>query len=688
MIGPRNATLGEEIFREIENNEYLKEIYLKILIKYSHILFDIAETSNIEINIIDALKFADLLSKSAGLPNSEKHTEMSQEIVALLNVIYPNNESVQLYTNSVLSSIGNYRGLQLVSSNISNNSFFENLYQNYDKQYLAIPFQDNMYFFPTQKRIYEKLDDEFFSYSGPTSMGKSLVMRTFIKEKIINGSNDNFAIIVPTKALINEITASIIDSLKELLREKNYVVINSAGALALNESHKFIFILTPERLLYLLINYPNINIGYLFIDEAHKISSNDPRSTFYYKVTDMLSQRERRPNIIFASPNIPNPDIYLELIPDISNKKKNVIKTTFSPVSHLKYFVDLIDNSISIYNDLSNRFHSLFNINEDLSNIQFIKRHSGFQNDIQSIIYCNSKESAINSAIEFAADLDELGAQELDSLATEIKNEIHSVYYLADLIKKGVAFHVGYLPSYIRNSIEKLYRERKITTLFCTSTLMEGVNLPADNLFILSYKNGTSDMKPVEFKNLVGRVGRIEFNLYGNIFFMRFKESQEKEKYMNLVGADVPEQKLSLLSSLTKGQKEKIIDSLIQGNIKLLKYPKDQTASNYSLMRKFALILLGDIINNRESLVYTNFKPWLNNEKLTIIKNKFSNDNIAKPDDDINVSVDQSKRLIIAIKDGLAYPPSDNGEINYNDLLEFLETLSEIFNWDYYEKKT
>ncbi|HHX70594.1 MAG TPA: helicase, partial [Gallicola sp.] len=41
-----------------------------------------------------------------------------------------------------------------------------------------------------------------------------------------------------------------------------------------------------------------------------------------------------------------------------------------------------------------------------------------------------------------------------------------------------------------------------------------------------------------------------------------------------------------------------------------------------------------------------------------------------------------------AIKDGLAYPPSDNGEINYNDLLEFLETLSEIFNWDYYEKKT
>ena len=45
--------------------------------------------------------------------------------------------------------------------------------------------------------------------------------------------------------------------------------------------------------------------------------------------------------------------------------------------------------------------------------------------------------------------------------------------------------------------------------------------MPADNLFMTSYKTGLSNMDEVEFRNLVGRVGRIKYNLYGNVFFVR-----------------------------------------------------------------------------------------------------------------------------------------------------------------------
>ncbi len=62
--------------------------------------------------------------------------------------------------------------------------------------------------------------------------------------------------------------------------------------------------------------------------------------------------------------------------------------------------------------------------------------------------------------------------------------------------------------------IEELFREGEIKTIFCTSTLVEGINLPADNLFVTSYKNGRSNMTPVNFRNLVGRVGRIEYNVH------------------------------------------------------------------------------------------------------------------------------------------------------------------------------
>lgn len=65
-----------------------------------------------------------------------------------------------------------------------------------------------------------------------------------------------------------------------------------------------------------MINEPDIEIDYLFVDEAHKITGVDKRSPFYYQVVNMLSERPHRPHIIFASPNVPNPEVFLDTIPD------------------------------------------------------------------------------------------------------------------------------------------------------------------------------------------------------------------------------------------------------------------------------------------------------------------------------------------------------------------------------------
>ena len=120
-------------------------------------------------------------------------------------------------------------------------------------------------------------------------------MRMFIKEQVTKVIKANYALLVTTTALINEVSSSIINDLKEMLAEYNYKIVTSAGALALKEEHNFILVMTPERLLYLMISNPSIEIEYLFVDEAHKISSNDSRSPFYYRVVDMLSRREKKP---------------------------------------------------------------------------------------------------------------------------------------------------------------------------------------------------------------------------------------------------------------------------------------------------------------------------------------------------------------------------------------------------------
>jgi replicative superfamily II helicase len=124
---------------------------------------------------------------------------------------------------------------------------------------------------------------------------------------------------------------------------------------------------------------------------------------------------------------------------------------------------------------------------------------------------------AVALAREFAAHKQKSDDKDLLTLSKDIKNEVHGDYYLAEVISRGVAYHIGYLPSAIRMRIEELFRKGLIHTIFCTSTLVEGVNLPADNLFITHYKNGRAKMSAVDFKNLIGRVGRIEYNLYGNV---------------------------------------------------------------------------------------------------------------------------------------------------------------------------
>ena len=680
-------TLGAEIFNDIESNEYLQEIYENLLLNYSYSLFRITTYAPKQVNLDHALRFADLLSKSSGSPNSENHRIWGQVVVALLSKLYPQNDTVKCYLGSVLSSVSNYRGLEMQQDIPRLPVVLDEIFSNFEKELLRIPAQPDAFFFRTQKNVYDSLTQPYFSYSGPTSMGKSFVMRMFIKERIMNGYEENYAIVVPTKALINEVSTKVIDDLKGLLKERNYRVVTSGGALSLQQDHNFVLVLTPERLLYLLLERPSFSIHYLFVDEAHKISSKDSRSPFYYKVVDLLSKREDKPHMIFSSPNIPNPEVYLQLVPDISDLAQgSKMATMYSPVNQIKYIVDLVEGNVKAYNDYRKDLIEVGRFADPVTPEQLIRSvGDGHQN----IIYCHSTKKAVDMALEYAKTLPiKVNNAALLALAREIKNEIHGDYYLADVISRGVAYHIGYLPSNIRLQIEGLFRSGDITAIFCTSTLVEGVNLPADNLFITHYKNGRTSMSPVDFKNLVGRVGRIEFNLYGNVFLIRGEPKVQAEKYIELLETDVPKQELSVVSQLSNAQKKKVIESLAAGNIELIKHPKNQSADAYALMRKFAIMLLRDILTqNKNSTVRKEFAVLLSAETEASIIEHFRNKrNI---DDDINISVDQVENLSSAIAKGLAYPDFNaNGNIDYNDVLEFLEKLYLIFKWDVYESAT
>ena len=283
-------TLGSAIFAEIENNDYLGKLYARLLKGYGMHAFNMSQGRQDELftdkEKADILRFADILSKSNDPEKSDNHKIWAQEIAILMNELYPDDALVKAYAGNVFSSVGNHKGLELVNDAYSEPNALEEIFAQFRSDYLSIPAEPGERFFGEQKIAYDHLTDECFSYSAPTSMGKSFIMRMFIKDEIMNGAQKNYALIVPTQALINEVRTKVIDDLGgeknteriNYLSLHNYSVVTAASDIALEDDSKnFILVMTPERLLYLLIARPHFDLDYLFIDEAHKLSGKNSR---------------------------------------------------------------------------------------------------------------------------------------------------------------------------------------------------------------------------------------------------------------------------------------------------------------------------------------------------------------------------------------------------------------------------
>lgn len=669
----------------------------------------------------DILRFSDILSKSNDPAKADSHKIWAQEIVILMNELYPDDPLVKLYAGNVFSSVGNHKGLELVNKTYSEPNELEEIFAKFRSDYLAIPAEPGEHFFGEQKNAYDHLTDDCFSYSAPTSMGKSFIMRMFIKDEIMHGAQKNYALIVPTKALINEVRAKVIDDLGgekntervNYLKLHNYSVVTAASDIALeDEKRNFILVMTPERLLYLLIAKPCFDLDYLFIDEAHKLSGKNSRAPFYYKVVDKLVHRQKKPHFIFASPNIPNPQVYLRLMLNAEEGDEDALAITYSPVVQIKFLVDLKKGRIEVYNDhaledqcrilLANVRGSGIEVNDFLLAIETQNTELPKEKRKQSIVYYNGRDKAIRAAHSFYERIKPNGPRNdplLEALSKDIQEEVHQWYYLAEMVRYGIAYHIGYLPASIRARIEELFKSGNITVMFCTSTLLEGVNLPADNLFIMENKIFLSEMNTIDFRNLIGRVGRISFNLFGNVCFVAERNSKiTTDDYVRMLGQEIPEQSLSIATDpnvLKKVEKQYVADILKSGKSEIPRRVNAdgkamQSEESYEMMRRFATILQGDIVHERDTLVRREFKDFLTPADEEFIRDTFKDAEV-KPDDDINTSVDQTTSLIAAIRrerNPLRYPDLVDGKFVYDDVLAFLDELAEVFNWEEYEAGT
>ena len=92
---------------------------------------------------------------------------------------------------------------------------------------------------------------------------------------------------------------------------------------------------------------------------------------------------------------------------------------------------------------------------------------------------------------------------------------------LAELVRKGVAFHHAGLAQPCRTEVEEAFRARRVKLLASTPTLAAGVNLPARRVVvasILRYNSASGRNEPIsvmEYKQLCGRAGRPQYDDHG-----------------------------------------------------------------------------------------------------------------------------------------------------------------------------
>jgi superfamily II DNA/RNA helicase len=520
----------ERLVKDILEDEYFIELYDKISRIFAENFFaeDIKQKLT-EKEFIDLLRFANILSNSKISIARNK----AYQIITLLNDTYKTDPFYKTIAHSVLAKLGNFPGIQFLKTENNNNSelpFEYEMEKRIKEIRQTVPYTSNLIFTDSQFELYNKISNsKYFSFSGPTSMGKSFIIKSFIRKIMGNKPPENIVIMVPTRALINQFSIDFNKELKESLEYHKYVVITNSNVSELSEfeQRNYIFVLTPERLLSFISRKDNPQFAYLFVDEAHKLATDkDSRSITAYTAISNSLRKNPNLNLYFSSPNVSNPETFLKLF---KKDEKMFFMTKETPVSQNLFFVDFINKKVTHY--LDNKHYSFeSNLVKKSKNIADIILSLGNSNS--NIIYCSSRQEIINKCVDFYEnlyDIQYIASKEVKKAARLVKEYIHKDYYLATFLEKGIAYHFGNLPQIIRNKVETLFKERKINYVFCTSTLLEGVNLPAKNVFILNNKNGRNNFQSIDFWNLAGRAGRLKYELSGNIVCLKENNNSWKK---------------------------------------------------------------------------------------------------------------------------------------------------------------
>ncbi|GGV29939.1 hypothetical protein GCM10010182_61220 [Actinomadura cremea] len=405
----------------------------------------------------------------------------------------------------------------------------------------------------------------------PTSAGKTLLAEFSIIQTLALNPGSMVAYIVPTRALVNQVTRRLRHDLEgEDIGQRSISVEAAVPVFELDPTEDAmltnrpdILVTTPEKL-DLLVRSQHAcvrDLSLVVVDEAHLISEPSRGPRLELLLATLKRERGTTCRYLLLTPFLPNADELARWLGDADNA---AISLDWRPSLQVRAAAQWKRRNKKYYDSLK-LIPSLTQPSE-WSGVEIELGEAHVQPSNRSrpgisastaiamssfgrscLVLTRGQGTAESRATAIASILADENQEaphgdELSDAISYIEAELGTSHALAKSLRQGVAFHHAGLPPEVRILVETLIEKGLVRIVTGTTTLAQGVNFPLASVIVesLSVPQGRGKtgraLQYSEFWNIAGRAGRALQDRVGTVIWPANNADSMKEFEQFLAG--------------------------------------------------------------------------------------------------------------------------------------------------------
>lgn len=376
----------------------------------------------------------------------------------------------------------------------------------------------------------------------PTSAGKSLIAEIAILFELTRSKRNKAIWIVPSRALVFEVQNKLSDHFRRI----GIRVSSLPGGLELDPEDdeaiatSRVFVLTPEKLGGLLRRKPDIleSVGLVVVDEMHKLGERGRGLFLECVIAWLLLSAERYPSLrlLFMSavlPNLSEFEVWLR-------QQEMGLTTRWSTwrPTRLALFATIGGSRLNTWHTrlIQRRTQAIVARHYEIRRpgpfdvalilLKSIRSQVGnTQNRVLIFYYTKEDVNGFVDSLTESLPIATPTPPTWAALAAKFADAYGTDHSFPKALLRGIGIDHGDIPIWLRQAVEAAYRSGELPTIIANQAILDGVNLPIDDMIIGSLGSGVGRhfrfrLRIQDFANLVGRAGRALVNTEGRCFLI------------------------------------------------------------------------------------------------------------------------------------------------------------------------